>query len=113
MLNDQFNLDFYSTAEAKDKIVIGKRQPSQFSFQVTRLTEQYMARLLSWPVSMHNDMIAYYNTARDYMRERLKAGGYADIEHCLFYSLPKERVLEIEKVGVHGTIAPNGAAITN
>jgi hypothetical protein len=58
-------------------------------------------------------MIGYYNNARDYMRERLKAGGYADIEHCLFYALPKDRVLEIEKVGVHGTIAPNGAAITN
>jgi len=113
MLNDQFDLDFYATAEAKDKIVIGKRQPSQFPFQVTRLTEQYMARLLSWPIAMHEDMIGYYNNARDYMRERLKAGGYADIEHCLFYSLPKEHVLEIEKVGVHGTIAPNGAAITN
>ena len=113
MLNDQFDLDFYKTAEAKDKIVIGKRHPSQFPFQVTRLTEQYMARLLSWPIVMQQDMIEYYNAARDYMRERMKAGGYADIEHCLFYALPKDRVLEIERVGVHGTIAPNGVAITN
>jgi hypothetical protein len=47
------------------------------------------------------------------MRDRLKAGGYADIEHCLFYALPKEHVLEIEQVGVYGTIAPNGHPIVN
>ena len=113
LLNEKFDIDFYNTSEAKDKIVIGKRYPSQFPYQVTLLAEQYMARLLSWPVSRHTDMVGYYNNARDYMRNRLKAGGYADIEHCLFYALPKEHVLEVNEVGVHGTIAPNGAPIVN
>jgi hypothetical protein len=62
---------------------------------------------------MHENMIQYYNRARDYMKSRLQAGGYADIEHCLFYALPKEHVLEVDEVGVYGTIAPNGAAIDN
>ena len=113
LLNEKFDLDFYNTSDAKDKIVIGKRVPSQFPFQVTQLAEQYMARLLSWPAFRQNDMITYYQAARDYMRDRLKAGGYADIEHCLFYALPKEHVLEIEQVGVYGTIAPNGHPIVN
>lgn len=113
LLNDKFNLDFYSTDAAKNKIVIGKRCASQFPYQVTLLSEQYMARLLSWPASMQSSMVEYYNNARDYMRERLRAGGYADIEHCLFYALPKEHVLEIDEVGVYGTIAPNGHPIVN
>jgi hypothetical protein len=113
LLNEQFDIDFYSTNQVKDKIVIGKRVPSQFPFQVTQLAEQYMARLLSWPSSMHADMINYYVNARNYMRERMKAGGYADIEHCLFYALPKEHVLEVDQVGVYGTIAPNGHPIVN
>jgi len=113
LLNDQFKLDFYSTDAAKDKIVIGKRHPSQFPFQVTKLAEQYMARLLSWPTSMHHDMIDYYNEARDYMRSRLRDGGYADIEHCLFHALPMARVLEVDQVGVYGSIAPNGHPIVN
>jgi hypothetical protein len=58
-------------------------------------------------------MISYYYEARDYMKGRLAAGGYADIEHCLFHALPKDCVLEIDEVGVYGTIAPNGAAIVN
>ena len=113
LLNQTFDLNFYSGEQATNKIVIGKRHKSQFPFQVTQLSEQYMARLLSWPVSMHENMIVYYNNARDYMRERLRAGGYADIEHCLFYALPQEHVLEIDQVGVHGTIAPNGTPIVN
>jgi hypothetical protein len=113
LLNDKFNLDFYSTDEAKDKIVIGRRCASQFPYQITLLKEQYMARLLSWPSYMQRDMAGYYVIARDYMRERMRAGGYADIEHCLFYALPQDRVLEVDEVGVYGTIAPNGQPIVN
>jgi hypothetical protein len=113
LLNEKFDIDFYSTPEAKDKIIIGKRYPSQFPYEVTLLREQYMARLLSWPIEMHSDMIQYYITACDYMKSRMQAGGYADIEHCLFYAFPKDRVLEIEEVGVYGNIAPNGAPIVN
>jgi hypothetical protein len=113
LLNDKFDLDFYATDAAKDKIVIGRRHPSQFPYQVTLLKEQYMARLLSWPATMQHDMIDYYVRARDYMRDRMKAGGYSDIEHCLFYALPQERVLEVDEVGVYGNIAPNGHPIVN
>ena len=55
-----------------------------------------MARLLSWPIAMHENMIQYYENACNYMRQRLLAGGYADIEHCLFYALPKEHVLDMQ-----------------
>lgn len=113
LLNNTFVENFYLEPPARYKIVIGKRRPSQFPYAATLLNEQYMARLLSWPIAMHENMIQYYNKARDYMKSRLQAGGYADIEHCLFYALPQEHVLEVDEVGVYGTIAPNGAAIVN
>lgn len=113
LLNDKFDLAFYEHPDVKNKIVIGKRVPSQFPFAVTLLAEQYNARLLSWPADQHNSMVEYYVKARDYMRARLAAGGYADIEHCLFHALPKEHVLEVDQVGVYGNIAPNGAPIVN
>jgi hypothetical protein len=47
------------------------------------------------------------------MKQRLMTGGYADIEHCLYYALPKEHVHEVDEVGVYGTIAPNGIPIVN
>jgi hypothetical protein len=112
-LNDKFDINLYDTPEARNKIVIGRRYPSQFPYEITLLKEQYMARLLSWPIEMHDDMIGYYKVARDYMKSRMMASGYADIEHCLFYAFPKNRVMEIDEVGVYGNIAPNGMGIVN
>ena len=113
LLNEKFNLDFYKQPEVQDKIVIGKSVPSQFPFQVTGLTMQYMCRLLSWPIKEHLNMIKYYIKGRDYMIQRMGLGGYSDIEHCLYYSIPKESVYEVDEVGVYGNIAPNGHPIRN
>ena len=74
---------------------------------------QYMCRLLSWPVTMQDNMIDWYLEAANYMKSRMQAGGYADIEHCLYYSIPRDRVYEVDQVGVYGNIAPNGVPIVN
>ena len=113
LLNDKFDLSVYDRPEVKDKVVVGKRRPSQFPYAITLLHEQYMSRLFSWPVSLHTDMTEWYATGRNYMMSRLRAAGYADIEHCLFYALPQEHVYEIDTVGVYGNIAPNGQTVVD
>jgi hypothetical protein len=113
LLNEKFDLSFYEQPEVKDKVVIGKSVPSQFPFEVTGLNMQYMCRLLSWPKHKHEDMIDYYINGRNYMVQRLAAGGYSDIEHCLYYAIPKDQVFEVDEVGVYGNIAPNGLPIVN
>jgi hypothetical protein len=113
LLNEKFDINFYSQPEIKEKVVIGKSVPSQFPLEVTGLSMQYMCRLLSWPTHLHNDMITWYEKGRDYMKNRMSMNGYADIEHCLYYSIPKHHVHEVDQVGVYGNIAPNGIAIVN
>ena len=113
LLNEKFDLSLYEQDDVKDKIVIGKRVPSQFPYAVTEMTMQYMCRLLSWPASRHADMIEYYKIARNHMVQRVAKGGYSDIEHSLCFSLPPSLVKELEEVGVYGNIAPNGAPIIN
>lgn len=112
-LNDKFDLAQYGSNEWKDKVIIGKRYPSQFPYEVTLLKEQYMCRLLSWPKELHAGMTEWYAKGRDYMISRMQAGGYADIEHCLFYGIPQEVVHPVDEVGVYGNIAPNGVPIVN
>lgn len=113
LLNDKFDLGFYEQPEVKDTVVIGKEVASQFPQHVTGLDRQYMCRLLSWPNALHSDMIKWYENGRDYMKQRMSVGGYADIEHCLWYAIPKEHVTQVEEVGVYGNIAPNGMPIVN
>lgn len=113
LLNDKFDLSLYEQDGIKDQVVIGKSVPSQFPLAVVGMTTQYMCRLLSWPVGRHLDMINYYNVGKHYMVDRMALGGYADIEHCLYHSIPRHIVHELQEVGVYGTIAPNGAPIVN
>lgn len=113
LLNDKFDMELYAQDHVRDRVVIGRDYPSQFPFQIVGLTHQYMCRLLSWPVVKHDDMITWYEKGRDYMISRMNMGGYADIEHCLYYAIPRDQVYQLDEVGVYGNIAPNGVPIVN
>ena len=111
LLNDKFDPTIYETLA--DRIVIGPSQTSQFQYQLTQVERQYMARLWSWPASLHNEIVQVYRDSFVYFNERVTHNGYVDIEHVLYKFLNREHLTEIESVGVEGTIAPNGAAIKN
>jgi hypothetical protein len=113
LLNDKFDYQFYNSPEAQGKIVIGKAVPSHFPYHVTLQNMQYMCRVLSWPVEMHDYVVDAYYRAAAYMVDRLKNGGYSDIEHCLYYAFDRALVHEVTEIGVEGTIAPNGQPIVN
>jgi hypothetical protein len=111
LINDQFDVGLYE--RETDKIIIGKKYQSQFDPKLTQQTWQYMARLWSWPIQLTDKIITVYKQSFEHFNERVSNGGYTDIEHVLAKFLPTEHVLEIDQVGVEGTIAPNGAAIRN
>lgn len=111
LINDQFDSEIY--AQTPTKIIIGHKHASQFPVELTQQPWQYMARLWSWPSSLTNEVIAVYDQSWTHFNERIANGGYTDIEHVLAKFLPTEHVLEVDQVGVEGTIAPNGAAIRN
>lgn len=111
LLNDDFKLETYQ--QHPDRILVGPKHRSQFSFEVTGIELQYMARLWSWPKSMTPEIIKIYADSLSYIAGRVAQGGYADIEHVLYKFLPTDLVTEIPVMGVEGTIAPNGVAIKN
>ena len=113
LLNDKFLPNLYETETAKDKIVIGQKQKSQFPLHVTQQCWQYMARLWSWPIALLDEVIQVYDDSLAHMNERILAGGYTDIEHVLAKFLNPDHVCEVLETGVEGTIAPNGEAVKN
>jgi hypothetical protein len=109
-LTDAFDPAFYDTVP--DRMVILKPQPSQFPPQVTGgKTTQYMCRLFSWPVDQTQVMIDTYNTGFVAMAEHLNSGGYFDLEHMLYHYLPKDTVLEVDRLGLAGNLGPNGRRV--
>lgn len=111
LINEQFDTSLYETHS--DKIIIGKKHASQFPVEMTQQSWQYMARLWSWPTALTDTVIGVYDQSWAHFNERVANGGYTDIEHVLAKFLPAEHVVEVDQVGVEGTIAPNGAAIRN
>lgn len=113
VLNSQFYPTIPLYEQHTDRIIIGEKYKSQFPPGVTGIDLQYMARLWSWPADITERIIKVYEDSLYYMADRVKQGGYADIEHVLYKFLPADLVTEIPVLGVEGSIAPNGQAIQN
>ena len=113
VLNSQFAPTIPLYEQHADRIIIGEKYKSQFPPGVTGIDLQYMARLWSWPVDITERIIKVYEDSLYYMADRVKQGGYADIEHVLYKFLPADLVTEIPVLGVEGSIAPNGQPIQN
>jgi hypothetical protein len=111
VLNDEFEPELYD--RLVDQIIIGPAQDSQFPYHITMVDRQYMARLWSWPATLHDEVVKVYQDSFVYFNERVMSGGYVDIEHVLYKFLNRDHLTEVDHVGVEGTIAPNGAAIKN
>ena len=113
VLNSQFYPTIPLYEQHSDRIIIGEKYKSQFPPGVTGIDLQYMARLWSWPVDITERIIKVYEDSLYYLADRVKQGGYADIEHALYKFLPADLVTEIPVLGVEGSIAPNGQPIQN
>ena len=113
VLNSQFYPTIPLYEQHADRIIIGEKYKSQFPPGVTGIDLQYMARLWSWPAEITERIIKVYEDSLYYMADRVKQGGYADIEHVLYKFLPADLVTEIPVLGVEGSIAPNGQPIQN
>jgi hypothetical protein len=109
LLNDRFDPELYE--KNPGKIIIGRKHASQFPEHLTQQPWQYMARLWSWPSDMTDEIIDVYDKSLDHFNERVANGGYTDIEHVLARFLNPDDVLEVDEVGIEGTIAPTGTAI--
>jgi hypothetical protein len=110
-LSDDFDMAKFADTS---KIVVAKRRPTQFGAHITGgIVEQYMSRLWTWPGSMTGEVIKVYDSGFLYIAQRIYDGGYCDIEHMLFKFLPADKLIEVNRVGIQGNIAPNGIAVTD
>lgn len=112
LLNNDFDISHYQNNE---KIVFSKRRNSQFPCEVTGgVTQQFMSRLWSWPVK---NILEVSYTYDKMVKEFIKANAeqhYLDIEHLLFKNFGNHVDLqELDKIGVHGQLGPNGVIVAD
>jgi hypothetical protein len=112
-LTDRFNIADYEDPRVGDKYVVSKRMLSQFRPGITGVDQQYMLRVYSMGANRIPEFQMLLADMTEHMQELVNNNRYIDIEHLWYKFLPKNDVIEFDRTGVKGHIAPNGTAIEN
>lgn len=111
LVTDKFDIDKFDNANTKDRYVFKKAQPSWINPADTGVNTLLQTRLWSFTPSLLDDTIKMYSTIIDTMMELVNQGKYIDNEHAMSKFIPRDKLVEIETVGLCGNIAPNGMMI--
>ena len=110
-VTDKFDITKFDNTDTKDKYVFKKAQPSWINTQDTGVTTLLQTRLWSFTPSLFTATIDLYKNIIETMVTLFNQNKYIDNEHAMSKFIPKDRLVELETVGLQGNIAPNGMMI--
>jgi hypothetical protein len=110
-VTDKFDIAKFSNETTKDKYVFKKAQPSWINPADTGVNTLLQTRLWSFTPSLLADTISMYNKIIETMVGLFNQNKYIDNEHAMAKFIPKDKLVELDIVGLQGNIAPNGMMI--
>lgn len=110
-VTDKFDITAFDNAETKDKFVFKKAQPAWINPQDTSVTTLLQTRLWSFTPSLLEETLQIYHSIIENMFNTFNAGKYIDNEHSMSKFIPKDKLVELDVVGLMGNIAPNGMMV--
>ena len=110
-VTDKFDITKFDNANTKDKYVFKKAQPSWINPADTGVNTLLQTRLWSFTPSLFLATIELYKNIIENMVNMFNQGKYIDNEHSMSKFIPKDKLVELETVGLQGNIAPNGMMI--
>jgi len=110
-VTDKFDIAKFNNANTKDKYVFKRAQPSWINTQDTGVTTLLQTRLWSFTPGLFGATIELYKNIIETMVRLVNENKYIDNEHAMSKFIPKDRLVELETVGLQGNIAPNGMMI--
>jgi hypothetical protein len=110
-VTDKFDITKFDNANTKDKYVFKKSQPSWIAPADTGVTTLLQTRLWSFTPSLFLETIELYKNIIENMVSLFNQNKYIDNEHSMSKFIPKNKLVELETVGLQGNIAPNGMMI--
>ena len=110
-VTDKFDITKFDNAETKGKYVFKKAQPSWIASADTGVTTLLQTRLWSFTPDLLVATIDMYKNIIENMIKLFNNSKYIDNEHSMSKFVPKDKLVELETVGLQGNIAPNGMMI--
>jgi hypothetical protein len=110
-VTDKFDIAKFSNDNTKDKFVFKKAQPSWINPQDTGVNTLLQTRLWSFTPGLLEETMDIYKKIIENMIRMFNENKYIDNEHSMSKYIPKDRLVELDTVGLVGNIAPNGMMI--
>jgi hypothetical protein len=110
-VTDQFDITKFDNADTKGKYVFKKAQPSWIPQADTGVDSLLQTRLYSFPPDLLIDTVKMFEAIINNMFGLFNQGKYIDNEHSMSKFVPKNKLVELDIVGLQGNIAPNGMMI--
>jgi hypothetical protein len=110
-VTDKFDIAKFSNDDTKDKFVFKRAQPSWINPQDTGVNTLLQTRLWSFTPGLLEEIMDIYKKIIENMIRMFNEGKYIDNEHSMSKYIPKDRLVELDTVGLVGNIAPNGMMI--
>ena len=110
-VTDKFDINKFDNADTKGKYVFKKAQPSWIDPTDTGTNTLLQTRLWSFAPDLFDDTVKLYGDIIATMVPLFNSGKYIDNEHAMAKFIPKDKLVELDVVGLQGNIAPNGMMI--
>lgn len=110
-VTDKFDIAKFSNENTENKYVFKKAQPSWINPQDTGVTTLLQTRLWSFTPGLLTETLQLYSNIIENMIRMFNENKYIDNEHSMSKFIPKDKLVEVETVGLVGNIAPNGMMI--
>jgi hypothetical protein len=110
-VTDKFNIDNFHNQETKGKYVFKRAQPAWINPEDTGVTTLLQTRLWSFSSDLLEATIQMYSRIIENMISVYNVNKYIDNEHSMSKFVPKDKLVELDVVGLQGNIAPNGMMI--
>ena len=110
-VTDKFDIKNFDNKNTKGKYVFKKAQPSWIPPADTGVTTLLQTRLWSFDTDLILETANMYKDIIENMVSTFNQGKYIDNEHSMAKFVPKDKLVELDTVGLQGNIAPNGMMI--
>jgi hypothetical protein len=110
-VTENFDIEKFDNDLTEGKYVFKRPVPGWIPANDIGVAELYQTRLWAFSPSLFLDTIGLFNAIIRNMFELFNQQKYIDVEHSMAKFLPKDRLVELDRVGLTGSIAPNGMVI--
>lgn len=108
---EKFDLLSFDNSETMGKYVFKRAQPSWIPSQDTGVDTLLQTRLWSFTPDLYVDTVNLFKNIITNMFNLMNQQKYIDVEHSMSKFIPKDKLVEIDVVGLKGNIAPNGMVV--